>query len=61
MKGELQLDRVSSSGGNDVESGQKCGQKGEVEGGELGTLRWLRRKGRKIEADKGAFVGEYSS
>ncbi|KAK7312744.1 hypothetical protein VNO77_36837 [Canavalia gladiata] len=52
-EGELALDRVSSRGGNDVESGEICGQKEEVEEGELGTLKWPRS-----ELENGEFVPE---
>ncbi|KAK7324764.1 hypothetical protein VNO77_28596 [Canavalia gladiata] len=40
-KSELGLDRVSKRS-NDVENGEVCGEKEEVEEGELGTLKWPR-------------------
>ncbi|XP_058729581.1 histone-lysine N-methyltransferase ATXR3-like isoform X1 [Vicia villosa] len=50
VKKELALDIVSSNG---VESGEICGQKEEVEEGELGTLKWPRN-----ELENGEFVPE---
>lgn len=56
LKSELASERVSSRGSNDVESGEICGQKEEVEEGELGTLKWPRS-----EVENGEFVPEKPS
>ncbi|XP_061369493.1 histone-lysine N-methyltransferase ATXR3-like [Gastrolobium bilobum] len=53
VKSELASDRVSSKDGNGVESGELCGQKEEVEEGELGTLKWP-----GSELENGEFVPE---
>ncbi|KAK7404932.1 hypothetical protein VNO78_05993 [Psophocarpus tetragonolobus] len=53
VKGELAVGGPNSRCGNDVESGEVCGEMEEVEEGELGTLKWP-----ECELENGEFVPE---